>query len=227
MSGVWGTVTHFTTHNTSHTCVWTHSDDVHRLFDTRGDSQEPINCNDESDVISRKSDRGEYNHHGDQARLWDAGRSDTRCSCCNTGWGETWSWTCLSPLVRVCWRPLAPVLILTWWWWSDRSSSPCCWPVRWRGLPGLHTELFHPCWWWHPRATQTVWFAYQFCCSPPDIWRWLGGLRSWEMKKQKETPHRDRLSVRSDKHVDVGDVRWQKVWELHNQTSTQRPILKI
>lgn len=36
-------------------------------------SQEPIDCDDESDVIGRKSDGGQYDHHGNQARLRDAG----------------------------------------------------------------------------------------------------------------------------------------------------------
>lgn len=39
-------------------------------------SQEPIDCDDESDVISRKSDRGQYDHHGNQARLRDASGAD-------------------------------------------------------------------------------------------------------------------------------------------------------
>lgn len=55
---------------------------------TGSHSQEPIDSNDESDVISRKSDRGQYNHHSDQACLRDASSSNTGCSRCNTS-GET------------------------------------------------------------------------------------------------------------------------------------------
>lgn len=54
------------------------------VHDTGSYSQEPINCNDESDVIGRKPNRGQYNHHGDQACLRDASSSNTGCSCCNT-----------------------------------------------------------------------------------------------------------------------------------------------
>lgn len=42
-------------------------------------SQEPIHCNDESDVIGRQSNRGQYDHHGYQPRLWDACSSDASC----------------------------------------------------------------------------------------------------------------------------------------------------
>lgn len=46
--------------------------------------QEPVNCNDESDVIGRKSDRGQYNYHGDQACLRDASGSNAGRSGCDT-----------------------------------------------------------------------------------------------------------------------------------------------
>lgn len=49
----------------------------------RGHSQEPINCNDEGDVISWQSDRGQHNHHCDQTSLGDSGRSDTCSSGCD------------------------------------------------------------------------------------------------------------------------------------------------
>lgn len=55
-----------------------------QVHDVAGYSQKPIDCNDESDVVSRKSNRGEYDHHGDQAGLRDASSSDTGCGCCNT-----------------------------------------------------------------------------------------------------------------------------------------------
>lgn len=46
-------------------------------------SQEPVHCNDEGDVISRQSNRGENDHHGDQACLWYTSRSDASCSGCD------------------------------------------------------------------------------------------------------------------------------------------------
>lgn len=48
-----------------------------------GHSQEPINCNDKGDVISGQSNRGQYNHHGDQTGLRDAGSPNTRSSGCD------------------------------------------------------------------------------------------------------------------------------------------------
>lgn len=51
---------------------------------TRRYLQEPINCNDESDVISGKSDGGQHNHHGNQTCLRDAGSTNAGCSCCDT-----------------------------------------------------------------------------------------------------------------------------------------------
>lgn len=104
-------------------------------------------------------------------------------------WGETWRQMkqCLLIGKSICLSFYSPLLLSpTWWWWSDQSSSPCCWPGQWRWPPALHTELFRPCWWWHPQAAQNEWFAYQFCCSPPDIWRWQGVWLSWEMKEQKQ-----------------------------------------
>ena len=48
-------------------------------------SQKPIHCNDEGDVIGRESDRGQYDHHGDQAGLRDPSSSDTGGCRCDTG----------------------------------------------------------------------------------------------------------------------------------------------
>lgn len=48
-----------------------------------GHSQEPINCNDEGDVISRQPNRGQYNHHGDQTSLRDAGSPNTGSGGCD------------------------------------------------------------------------------------------------------------------------------------------------
>lgn len=61
---------------------------IYTLRHTGRYSQEPVNRNDESDVIRRQSNRGQYNHHGDQACLWDACSSDTGCSRCDT-WRHT------------------------------------------------------------------------------------------------------------------------------------------
>lgn len=47
-------------------------------------SQEPVHCNDESDVISGQSDGGENDHHGDQACLRYTSGSDTGSSGCDT-----------------------------------------------------------------------------------------------------------------------------------------------
>lgn len=52
---------------------------------TNGHSQEPINCNDEGDVIGWESDRGQHNHHCDQTSLRDSGRPDTCSSRCDAG----------------------------------------------------------------------------------------------------------------------------------------------
>lgn len=52
---------------------------------TNGHSQEPINCNDEDDVIGWESDRGQHNHHCDQTSLRDSGRPDTCSSRCDAG----------------------------------------------------------------------------------------------------------------------------------------------
>lgn len=83
---MWGTVTalHWITCHALVFLIHVKLDYCSQVHDRANYSQEPINCNDESDVISRKSNRGEYNHHGDQACLRDAGSSNTGCSCCNT-----------------------------------------------------------------------------------------------------------------------------------------------
>ncbi len=52
---------------------------------TNGHSQEPINCNDEGDVIGWESDRGQHDHHSDQTSLRDSGRPDTCSSRCDAG----------------------------------------------------------------------------------------------------------------------------------------------
>ncbi len=52
---------------------------------TNGHSQEPINCNDEGDVIGWESDRGQHDHHCDQTSLRDSGRPDTCSSRCDAG----------------------------------------------------------------------------------------------------------------------------------------------
>ena len=77
---------HFTEQCVKHSCFWIDhlQDYCPHVHDTNSYSQEPINCNDKSDVISGKSYRGQYNHHGDQACLWDASSSNTGCSGCNT-----------------------------------------------------------------------------------------------------------------------------------------------
>lgn len=54
------------------------------VHDAESYSQEPVNSNDESDIISRQSNRGQYNHHGDQACLRDASSSNAGCGCCDT-----------------------------------------------------------------------------------------------------------------------------------------------
>lgn len=60
-------------------------------------SQEPVDCNDEGDVISREPDGGEDNHHSDQAGLRDPSSSDACRRCCDTDGGQTF-------------RPRSPVL---------------------------------------------------------------------------------------------------------------------
>lgn len=38
--------------------------------------QSPINSNDESDVISGQTHRGQYDHHGNKSSLWDSSCTD-------------------------------------------------------------------------------------------------------------------------------------------------------
>lgn len=46
--------------------------------------QEPINCNDEADVIGGQAYRCKHYDHGDQTRLRDSSCSDTGCCGCDT-----------------------------------------------------------------------------------------------------------------------------------------------
>lgn len=51
-------------------------------------SQCPVYRDDEVDVISRQSHRGEHNDHGDEPCLWDASRPNAGCSGRNATEGE-------------------------------------------------------------------------------------------------------------------------------------------
>lgn len=49
--------------------------------------QEPINSNDQGDVIGRKAHRGQHNYHGDQSSLGDPSCSNaSRCRCNARSW---------------------------------------------------------------------------------------------------------------------------------------------
>lgn len=47
--------------------------------------QSPIHSNDERDVISGKTHRGQDNHHGNESSLRDSSCTDTGCSRCDAG----------------------------------------------------------------------------------------------------------------------------------------------
>lgn len=51
-------------------------------------SQEPVNGYDEGDVISRQSNRGQHDDHGDQTSLRNASCSNTSSSCSYTVQGN-------------------------------------------------------------------------------------------------------------------------------------------
>ncbi|KFV02871.1 hypothetical protein N339_00064, partial [Pterocles gutturalis] len=46
--------------------------------------QKPVNCNDQSNIISRQANGAQYNHHGDKSGLRDTCSPDAGCCSCDT-----------------------------------------------------------------------------------------------------------------------------------------------